>query len=165
MIPPVIYLDSPTETDTTQVGIVDALRAYNHPTFGYQLYRPFRNTGPSLAMANRVFVSYESGSRINAGYAADNESKIRVAGLLVSTPADDEYAWALAYGRGTVLIDDAVAANALLSCEDGNGGVTGAVDDIAISDTRRSINMVGYSITADAAWVAGDTITMFVNVV
>jgi len=163
MIAPVIYLDTPSETDSALISGVNALRYHLDATFGYQLYRPYRNTGPSAAMTTARFVSYASGSRLNVGYSADNDPQSRICGLLVSAPADDYYGWALCYGQGTVRADNDIAANAELTVESSNASptVAGSVDDTAVTTIEHTL--VGIAVTAVASFSSGDTLTMDVR--
>jgi len=134
-IGPIVYLTTPSDTSTSQIAPVGAVRAYNDSTYGYQLYRLVK---ASAAITAYKVVEFDDGI---TGLAAHNDSNFAVSGTIAGVSqnaiASGSYGWVVCSGLCKVTTADAAAAGAAVVTK---GAVTaGCVDDTDFTDVEESI--------------------------
>jgi hypothetical protein len=105
-----------------------ALRFYNHPTYGMQVYRLVLNeTGSTLAAGTvaAIVAPTATGPLFSVRLAAETDTEPgKLAGVVVTALADGKWGWILAEGIGLVLSSAAYDVNDQLDTD-----ASGKVDD------------------------------------
>lgn len=145
-----VYLTTPSETSTEQVGVEGEVREFLHPTLGFQLYRMVKAT--TLIPAN-LLVAYDAGSSVNAATStATSPAAVTIAGIAQNAIPAASYGWVCCGGSCTGIADAAVAQNA---------PVVGSATDGQLDDPAgAAADIIGVSITDGAGFTGGEALVV-----
>ena len=124
-IGPIVYLTTPSDTSTSQIAPVGTMRAYNHSTYGHQIYKSVKCG--EAGVTEGIAVSYKSGTLTDEVVlpAGTNEPNYLVAGIAQNAIANASYGWVLVSGEGVGMATGTTSAEAALATSGAAGKITG----------------------------------------
>ena len=154
MIGPIVHLSGTSETSTSQMAPVGALRTYLHPDLGYQMLRSVKATTEILINEIALLTGGSSTAAVKSTGAQVNANL--VAGIAVATIPTGSYGWVVCYGECYADLQATAGNGSTLS----SGSTAGRIADISVTDKEHCIigtlvNILGEDGAAYATTNAG----------
>lgn len=133
MIGPIVHLSDPSETSTSQMAPVGAIRAYLHPDLGYQMLRSVKATTEILINEIALLTGGSSTAAVKSTGVQVNANL--VAGIAVATIPAGSYGWVVCAGQCYADLQAAAGNGSTLS----SGSTAGRIADVAVGGKEHCI--------------------------